>query len=605
MSHHTLHTARHDGTAAAHHEPTTGELLKKLARLLSPERRDLWVLVTYSIISGILALVVPLSSQAIVNAVQFGVVTTQLVVLCIGVGLGMILLGAFTVSEAYLIDILQRRLFARAALDVASRLRHITAIGFFGEYPPEVINRFFDVLTIQKSLSKLLLDGLSSMLVALVGLLLLAIYHPIFLLFDIVLAFFVLMVALLLSRGGIETSIKESKKKYALVQWLEDVARCQTSFKLYGDDAFVLQRVDHITSEYITARKKHFRVLARQLIGSTVFRAIAMMGVLGLGGFLVIDQSLSIGQLVAAEIVIISVLNSVEYLIRQFEQIFDLLTAIDKMSHITDKPLESNAGDVPSAVQSGAGAASVEFDHVTFAYPQCRAVLNDLSFVVPAGGRVSIVGASGSGKTTLANLLVRLYDLQDGRIILNGYNIAHIRLDCLRSAVSLLAGNIEIFTGTIRDNILMGRTFSHDELAWSLHIAQMHDDVMRLPNGLDTDLEGIGGDELSESLLRCITVARAVIAKPQVLVIDDVFSGLAESLKMRLLDALYGCSYWTILDISHDAENIRRADTVITLASGAVVEQGMIYELAARSGGHFPNLFPRLSQQTMAANGRH
>jgi ATP-binding cassette subfamily B protein len=605
MSHHTPRPTHHGATEHQAHEPSAQDLLNKLFHLLSQERRDLWVLVTYSIISGILALVVPLSSQAIVNAVQFGVVTTQLVVLCVGVGLGMMLLGVFTVSEAYLIDILQRRLFARAAIDVASRLRHITAEGFFGEYPPEVVNRFFDVLTIQKALSKLLLDGLSSMLVALVGLLLLAIYHPIFLLFDIVLVLFVVVVAMLLSRGGIETSIKESKKKYALVQWLEDVARCQMSFKLYGDDAFVLQRVDSIASEYITARKKHFRVLARQLIGSTMFRAFAMMGILGLGGYLVIEQSLSIGQLVAAEIVIISVLNSLEYLIKQFEQIFDLLTAIDKMSHITDKPLESASGEVPSSVRPSGGAALVQFDHVEFAYPNSQDVLRHLSFDVPAGARVSVVGASGSGKTTIANLLVRLYDVQRGRILFNGHNIAHIRLDLLRSSVSVLAGNIEIFTGTVRDNILLGRVFHHDDLEWALRIAQLYDDVTRLPNGLDTDLEGIGGDELSESLLRCITVARAVIAKPQVLVIDDVFSGLAESLKMRLLDALYDCPHWTIIDISHDAENIRRAQTVFTLANGHVAEMGGVYELAGRTAGRFADLFPRLTQQTLAANGRN
>jgi ABC-type bacteriocin/lantibiotic exporter with double-glycine peptidase domain len=600
---HGAHGA-HGGARAAHHHPANlSDLIGKLFRLLTQEKRDLWVLTVYAAITGVLSLVVPLSSQAIVNAVQFGVVTTQLIVLCVAVGLGMLVLGVFMLLESYLVDILQRRLFVRAAFDIAARLRHIKSEGFLGEYPPEVVNRFFDVLTIQKSMSKILLDGLSASLVALVGLLLLGIYHPIFLIFDIILVLFVAIVAFGLSRGGIDTSIKESKKKYALVQTLEDIARCQTSFKLYGTDAFILHRVDHIAGEYVLARKKHFRVLARQLVGSTVFRAIAMVGVLGLGGFLVIDQSLSIGQLVAAEIVIISVLNSVEKLISQFEQVFDLLTAIDKMAHITDKPLEPLAGETPSVIAPEAGAATLVFDDVTFAYPHAHAIFKRLSFSVAAKSRVSLIGASGAGKTTVANLLVRLYEPQNGRILLNGHNIAHIQLDSLRSAVSVIAGTIEIFTGTIRENITIGREFSDEDMTWALKMAQMYDDVMRLPHGLETSLEGIGGDELSESLLRCITVARAIIGRPRLIVTDDVFSGLTESLKIALLDALYACPLWTIVDISHDPEQIRRADTVFTLDAGAILEQGHIYDLAHTANTRFTHLFPRLTQQSLAANG--
>jgi ABC-type bacteriocin/lantibiotic exporter with double-glycine peptidase domain len=604
--HHDSHAhGHHDHAHGHHHTPSASELAAKFFRLLVQEKRDLWVLTVYAIITGILSLVVPLSSQAIVNAVQFGVVTTQLVVLCVVVGIGMLVLGVFMLLESYLVDILQRRLFARAAFDIAARLRHIKSEAFLGEYPPEVINRFFDVLTIQKSLSKLLLDGLSASLIALVGLLLLGIYHPIFLLFDIILVMFVGIVAFGLSRGGIETSIKESKKKYALVHMLEDTARCQTSFKLYGTDAFILGRIDEIASEYVLARKKHFRVLARQLVGSTIFRAIAMAGVLGLGGFLVIDQSLNIGQLVAAEIVIISVLNSVEKLISQFEQVFDLLTAIDKMSHITDKALEPSAGDVPSVIAVDSGAAAVVFNDVTFAYPGSHPIFQQLTFTVPAQSRASLIGASGSGKTTVANLLVRLYEPQNGRILLNGHNIGHVQLDVLRSAVNIIAGTIEIFTGTIRENIQMGRTFSEEELTWSLKMAHIYDDVMRLPRGLETRLEGIGEDELSESLLRCITVARAIIGRPRLLVIDDVFSGLTESLKITLLDTLYGCPVWTIIDISHDPEHVRRADFVFTLDSGVVIEQGTFYDLARTHKARFATLFPRLTQQAFLTNGSH
>ena len=186
----TYHSS-HEHSHGQHPEPSAWTLLKKLYYLIHAEKRDIWVLVTYSIISGLLSLIVPLSSQAIVNAVQLGVVTPQLIVLCIVVALGMMITGVFTLMESYLVDLVQRRLFVRAALDVATRLPRIRMNALSGEYAPELVNRFFDVITIQKSLSKMLLDGLSALLVAMVGLVLLAVYHPIFIIFDFLLFFFV------------------------------------------------------------------------------------------------------------------------------------------------------------------------------------------------------------------------------------------------------------------------------------------------------------------------------------------------------------------------------------------------------------------------------
>ena len=577
------------------HQHSNESLQQKLWKLIAQEKQDVWTIIIYAVISSLLSLIIPLSSEAIVNAVQLGVVTAQLVVLCVVVAFGMTALGLFTVLESYIIDILQRRLFARAAFEVASRLPKMSAEGLFGEYPPEMVNRFFDVIIIQKTLSKLLLDGTNAMLVLMTGLLLLAIYHPIFLLFDILLVLFASIVVFLLSKGGLESSIKESKKKYALVQWLEDVARCHVSFKLYGRDGYVLDRVDSITTEYILARKKHFRVLARQLIGSTIFRAFATVGILGLGGFLVIQQDLSVGQLVAAEIVIISLLSSLEKLIDQFDEFYDLLTAIDKMAHITDKPLEHQSGQEELLTHHLKGGVSLTVDNLHFRYPNGSEVLHGLNFRVGAGSRVSIVGVIGSGKTTLANLLVRLYEPTKGKILLGEQYIRHMRLESLRSNVNVIGGNIEIFTGTVRDNILLGRAISQEDLEWALRIAQIYDTLMALPDGLNTALEGAGSEELPETVLRCMTIARAIVGKPRLLVIDDVLSGLSERLKTALLDALYACECWTILDISHDADQIRRSQYVLTMEEGQIVEQGTLAELAAQPQSRFVHLFPALA----------
>ena len=586
--HHHHHAEHHQGQHLS-----TRALLKKLFHLLAQERKDIWVLITYSVIAGLLGLVVPLSSQAIVNTVQLGVVTPQLIVLCVAVGIGMILLGVFGVIESYLIDLLQRRLFVRAALDIATRLPKIRMDAISGEYAPELVNRFFDVLTIQKSLAKLLYDGLSATLVALVGLILLAIYHPLFIVFDLALFFFAAIVIFVFSYGGMETSIKESKKKYALVQWLEEIARSHASFKLYSTEEFIMQRVDAITSEYVTARKKHFRVLARQLLGSTVFRAIATMGIFGLGGMLVIDQSLSIGQLVAAEIVIISVLNSLDKLISQFDIFYDLLTAVDKMAHITDKPLEETHGEKYNRRYS---PASLMFRNVQFAYPDGKQALNNLSFEVPSCTHASVIGAMGAGKTTITQLLSRMYEAQSGSIMLNGHEIRHMNLKDARSAVGVVTTQLEIFDGSVRDNILLGRLFTNDDLTWATQLVQVYDDIIALPDGFNTGVQATGVN-LSESLLCRIMIARAVIGKPQLLVLDEAFHTLDESLKLKILDALYSCEYWTILDISNDTTNIKRSDLIVALHDGTLAEIGRPTDLAANKASIFSQLFPDLARE--------
>lgn len=587
---HAFHVSR-EHSQDSHHEPTAWSLLKKLYFLIHAEKRDIWVLITYSIISGLLSLVVPLSSQAIVNAVQLGVVTPQLIVLCIVVALGMMLTGAFLLMESYLVDLIQRRLFVRAALDISTRLPRVRMDALSGEYAPELVNRFFDVITIQKSLSKMLLDGLSALLVAMVGLFLLAFYHPIFIIFDFLLFFFAAIVIFVLSYGGLLTSIKESKKKYALVEWLEEIARSHTSFKVYATEKFIMERVDHITDEYVQARGKHFAVLARQLMGSAIFRAIASAGVLGLGGYLVIEQSISIGQLVAAELVILSILSSLEKLISQFDIYYDLLTAVDKVSHITDKPLESKGGE---SFERQFGAASLRLHNVVFAYPDSTPILRGLSFEIAPCSHTSIVGEPGSGKTTITNLLARLYEAQSGGILLNGQEIRHLRISDTRSAIGIVTTNLEIFDGTVRDNITLGRHFSNEDMEWALKTASVYEEIVQLPDGLNTDVLATGVN-LSESILCRIMIARAIISRPQLLVLDEAFHTLDQARKLQILDSIYTCGNWTIIDISNDTENIRRADNVLVLSEGVVVESGTTHELASNHNSLFSRLFPMLA----------
>ncbi|ACF12488.1 ABC transporter-related protein [Chloroherpeton thalassium ATCC 35110] len=588
------HSTHQASDAHKHHEKTSVlSILDKLIRLLKEEQHDFLVVLGYAIIVGLLSLVMPLSAQAIVNTVALGVYSAQLVSLCIVVGIGLIILGAFEVMKRYVVDVLQRRLFVRTAFEIAHRLPRIRTKALENEYAPELVNRFFDVMTVQKTIGKFLLDGVSATLIALSGLILLGIYHPIFLLFNVFLLIFVPVLIFVLGRGGLELSIKESKKKYALASWLEDIARCQTSFKMNGSPEFIYRRVDEIATEYVKARDKHFSVLIRQLSGSYIFRALASVGVLGIGGALVIEQQISLGQLVAAELVIVAITASLEKLVEQFEFHYDLLTAIDKISHVTDKELDPVGGELSPDFK---GAVSVNLHDVTFSYTDGKKVLENVSLEIPAGGRVSLVGKSGAGKTTLMSLIAGLNDAEHGVIEFNGYDISRMNLKQLHQIVAIVPAQNEIFEGTIEENILMGRAFDYEQMVWALKISQMYDDIRAMPNRLKTPIISAGRN-LPGGLIRKIMIARAIIGKPKVLILDEAFGGMEENTKLELIRSLYSESSWTIIDISHDAEVIRRSEPIYVLHDKRIVETYMAGDLATKKDTLLGKLFPDLARQ--------
>ncbi len=583
----------HHGHGHHGHEIDVKYLFSKLFKLFKEEKKDFTVVLIYAVIVGLMSLVVPLSASAIVNSVMLGL-SSQLAMLCVLVAIGLLIVGAFDVMKRYVSDILQRRIFVRTSFDIAYRLPRMTQSAFNQEYAPEVVNRFFDVLTIQKTIGKFLLDGTGSGLVILIGLILLAVYHPFFILFDIALLAFVPIVIFVLGQNGLETSVKESKKKYALVSWFEEIARCQASFKLFSKPEFVYQRVDAIAVNYVEARHKHFLVLARQMIGSAIFRAAATVGVLGLGGALVLSEQLTIGELVAAELVVIAMLGAIEKLIEQFEHHYDLFTAIDKVSHLVDRPLEPSGGEPAPKLDS---PVSVDLKNVEFGYDEHHKVLKGVTLHIAKGARVSLVGTSGSGKTTLANLLLGLYEPSRGKIMIDDYDISRMSLESIRKTVSIVLEANELFDGTIEENITMGRDFTYEQLVWALKTAQLYDEVYSLPDGLKTHLVPMG-QNVSIGMRRRIMFARAIIGKPRLLILDECFGGIEESVKLDLVHSLYQEKSWTIIDIAHDAELIRRSEMIYVLKGGKIVESGMPFELALKEGALFSELFPELVRQT-------
>lgn len=576
--------------------------LMRLWDMLIEDKRDLFVLFTYTLITGFISLAVPLAAQALVNTIAAGIFLQPLIVLSLLVLAGLVFSSILRIMKLSLVENLEQRIFARITLLLSERIPEIKAAALTDEYMPELINRFFDVVNVQKAWGKLLLEMPTALLQVFVGLLLMAFYSPFLLAFDLIIIIFVTFATAVLGIGGLRTSIAESVLKYRLAEWLEDMGRCQTSLKTNGTSQYLNQRTDNLVMKYLGARRAHFAVLFRQALGTYLFQALASAGILAVGGWLVINRQLTLGQLVAAEIVVLTVLAALEKLIRNCDTFYDLLTGLHKVGHLTDLPLErSNGIELPF---NNCGL-SVACRGIRFSYNQGREILAGVDLRLQAGERASLVGASGAGKSTIASILCGLHEASNGTIEMAGLDIRDIDLKSLRRSVGLVGDTNEIFEGTIEDNVSLGRSFvSHQDVRWALELAQFSDDLVNAPYGLSTMLVS-GGRNLSRGQVQRLLIARAVAERPRLLILDEAFTGIDERTKLKIIDALFAPeNLWTVLDISHDAEVVMRSSKVYVLSNGVIVESASPADLAWRNESEFSTLFPDLAKQIRAFERR-
>ena len=294
--------------------------------LLRLERRDILQVIYFAIFSGVLSLSLPLGIQAIINLIQGAQISNSWVILVVVVTIGVGFMGALQIMQIRIIETIQQRIFTRSSFELANRFPQINA-----QYDrPELANRFFDTLGIQKGLSKILIDIPLVVIQIVFALILLSLYHPLFIIFGVVLVTLMLFVFRFTVRQGIETSIEESKQKYKVARWIQNVADSSVSQEKAVAENNVLLK------EYLAARESHFSVIRLQLIKMTSFKVIITAGLLIIGGGLVLNQQMNIGQFVAAELIIILVIAAVEKLITSLETLYDTLTSIEKLGQVID-----------------------------------------------------------------------------------------------------------------------------------------------------------------------------------------------------------------------------------------------------------------------------
>lgn len=547
--------------------------LKRFWMLLKPDQKDIKSIYAYAIFIGLVNLSLPVGIQAIINLIQGGTVSTSWIVLVILVVLAIALGGIMQIAQLRIIENIQQKIFVRAAFEFVYRIPRLKLEKLANKYVPELMNRFFDIVSVQKGLSKILIDFSTASIQVLFGLILLSLYHPFFILFSLLLTILIFVLLRTTARKGLETNFEESNHKYRTAHWLEEIARTNKTFKLAGKTELPLENINSSLEKYIDSRDSHFSILIKQISLMVVFKVLVALGLLLIGGILVIEEQMNIGQFVAAELIILLVIGSVEKLIISFETIYDVLTSLEKLGQITDMELDKQGGIIISKDFSG---AEIEVNNVTFSHSsKSSPTLFDLSLHIKSGERVLITGENDSGKSTLLYLMVGLYQPNFGSITIDSIPFQNYDREDLYSVVGCNLYDESLFEGTLLENITIGReNATFENVKWAVLKLGLLPLIKALPEGYNTKISP-HSNQFSKSNIAKILLARAIVIKPKILVFENSFSIFSHedshAIKHFLLDKEYP---WTVLiSSSQNFELPELLDRQIVLKTGKIIHQ--------------------------------
>lgn len=544
---------------------------RRFINLLQPEKSLVFTIYIYAVFAGLISLSLPLGIQAIINLIMGGSVSTSWIVLVALVILGIIIGGVLQVRQLTINEVLQQKIFSRASFEFAYRIPRFRIEQIKQAYLPELINRFFDTMSVQKGLSKILIDFSTAFFQIVFGLMLISFYHPFFILFSFFLVVLVFLIVRITGPKGLKTSLVESKYKYETAHWLEELARNIESFKMAGDSTLPLEKNDKHTANYIRARRSHFDVIINQFTLMIGFKAIVAAGLLLIGGILVFEQEMNIGQFVAAEIIIILVINSVEKMITAIETIYDVLTAVEKIAAVTDLPLEEFVtGNKPLEPAEG---LAIKLRDLNFSEKQSgHTFLKDINLDIKAGDKIGVVGPSNAGKSVLLQIFSGWYSDFEGNLMLNNNSFRDLKVTEIRRQIGDCMATGGIFQGTIEENISIGSpNSSFEEIKRAAEITGLADYMDTEPQGYQRLLFP-EDPTFPKKIKQKILWTRGILGKKSLILWEDIFGMISMNEKKEFIEHLCNKDNpQTVFLVSNDMKILEKCGRVLGMENGEIL----------------------------------
>ena len=564
---------------------TLREALGRVSPILRGEERILIGILIYGLFTSLLTLVIPVTVQSLVNSVAFGSLTQQLLILSSVVFIVLLFFGILSASQLLLAEKLQRRLFARISFDLAQRIPRFSSNGIQGLHGSEHLNPFLEIATVKKSVSHLLVSGLGVILQVVVGLLLLCLYHPLLLGFSLILFLSIFCIVVWFGKRGPATADIECSAKYETLTWLEDLADDKKYFRSETGLKFALERTANLVEEWTTARQQHFKIVFVQYVGAYVVHAVASSLLLGVGGWLVIKGQLTLGQLVAAELVVNAALSGFIKLGKHLESFYDLTAGLGKLEKFRMLGLEDDGGEMPRWTDGRSLSVRLEKVSAGRRYDGSY-FLKNLNLEVAPGEKIAIYGENSSGKSLLGQLLFGLLQPLKGEIQIDGNYLSDVSLPAIRDRIAFV-GEFRFFHGTLEENLTLGcSSISRKRLREYIKRMGLTEKVSMFENGLETVMNP-AHQVFSKGEMMRIALIRALLREPGFLIVDQTLDSIDErSLECVISLLLEKATDCTMILMTHEPAIANRFKTIYELSNG---------NLEAKSFIASSNTTPRIS----------
>ncbi len=534
----------------------TKENWEHLKETLAPEKQYYIHAALFGISAGVLSLVIPLSAQALINSVTFLIVKWPLGVLTVLLFCLLFFSGLFYILQQIVTEKFQQRFYARISSSIGTKLNNIDTTQVKDKNIVELINRYFDVMTIQKSMVIILTRGFTLALQTISGLTLLAFYHPYFIIFNILVISLIFVLIKLSLSPSIQSAIQESKAKYATVKWFEEVARVPTFFSNKSSTDACESRTDEFISGYIKKRNHHFRHLVWQKFYLIISCALMASILMGLGGYLVMLGELSLGQLVAAELIATVILVGLSRSSKYLESFYDMVAAIEKIKELDQIPQKD--------VQLIDNHENEPFESLHFNNVIHETSNNKLKFDYDfkSGQTYHVLTQTLSGKQIFLDMLKGYLIPSRGSIIINKKGDRIIYDDYFKEKAYIFLDPIFI-EGTIRENLSFGRNrVTSKELVEVLELVDLQAIYETFPKGLETPLS-FSGYPLWRSQIARLEIARAIINEYDLYIFTDYFDSFSYKRREDIVKYLKSKGKTVIIISTHKSDKYSDINLVL------------------------------------------
>lgn len=552
-----------------------GRSIRGFFDVIRLEKKDVSAIYFFSILSGLIQLSLPLGIQAIINFAQAAAGQSKLPasmwLLIFLVVLGVLAAGVLQVSQMRVVEKIQQRIFTRYAFEFTYKLPKLRTSSTDSYYLPELVNRFFDTVSLQKALSKLLIDIPLAVIQILFGLILLSFYNPVFIILGLLLLTVLYIVLFYTSKPGLEASLRESNYKYSVASWIQELARAFKSFKVSGNHNLHLSKTDALVGGYLQARTDHFHVLKFQYWSLIMFKLLITAAMLIIGAVLLIEQELNLGQFIAAEIVILTVLAAVEKLILSLDKAYDVLTSLEKLNKVTEKEVETN-GSITYA-PTGKGI-DIKIQQLNFGFKEGESILQDINLSIAPGQKIAVMGEAASGKSVLLDLLTGSLQYQKGALLVNDIPIGNYDLESYRKHIGVFYHEQDIFHGSLMENITLGDdSLDPNQLTEMAEAVGLKSFISSSPKGFDTMLETTGKG-LSTIIAKKILLLRAFASRSELLLLDEPFELAGAEDCQKISNYLMSLKNASVFVVTGNLDYARKCDTVVILEKGRIKVAG-------------------------------